>query len=286
MTTSYAQQNSGTVTHLGKTYNLIKIGNQIWFKENLDVGIQIPTTTKQTDNNILEKYYYNNDTALGKINGGLYQWKEAMKYSNVEKAQGICPDGYHIPSYLELLTLINTVNDNVDALLKTGSNSSGFSALLSGFVSYGNSIQIDRASLIWSSSNLQTGVAATIMRQQYVMFWYIPILDGYSVRCLKDSLAVSVNEPETLPSNSSLSQNYPNPFNNETIIKYNIHTESHVTISVIDLLGRTVATLVDTKKSPGFYTTSFKSDNIPSGIYIYNIRTNSYTNSKKMMLLK
>ncbi|HNS18356.1 MAG TPA: FISUMP domain-containing protein [Bacteroidales bacterium] len=87
-----------TVTYAGRTYNTVRIGNQCWLKENLDIGTLVPGTIEQSNNGIIEKYCYNNDTALCSIYGGLYQWDEAMQYVVAEGTQGICPLGWHIPT--------------------------------------------------------------------------------------------------------------------------------------------------------------------------------------------
>jgi uncharacterized protein (TIGR02145 family) len=76
--------------------------------ENLNVGTKINSTSDgqlQTDNEILEKYCYNNDIANCNIYGGMYEWNEAMQYDTTEGAQGICPDGWHIPTDAEWTTL-------------------------------------------------------------------------------------------------------------------------------------------------------------------------------------
>src|SRR4030042_2211323 len=131
-----------TIEHEGKTYHVVQIGNQFWLKENLDVGTMINIEEEQTDNGIIEKYYLGNDPSWGNIYGGLYTWDEAMQYSRKRGAQGICPDSWHIPTREEYEDLLNTVNENANALKEigegtgngAGTNTSGFSALLAGFV--------------------------------------------------------------------------------------------------------------------------------------------------------
>jgi hypothetical protein len=84
----------------------------------------------------------------------------------------------------------------------------------------------------------------------------------------------------------SLNQNYPNPFNPGTIIKYEIPERSLVTIKVFDVLGNEVATLVNEEKAIGNYEVEFDATNLPSGIYFYQLKTNNFTQTKKMILLK
>ena len=84
-----------------KVYNTVLIGNQCWIKENLDVGEMITGSRDQSNNNIIEKYCYNNSLDSCKKYGGLYLWSEAIQYKNGDYntiIQGICPVGWHIPT--------------------------------------------------------------------------------------------------------------------------------------------------------------------------------------------
>jgi uncharacterized protein (TIGR02145 family) len=93
----------GTISFSGKTYETIVIGYQCWMKQSLNAGVMVNGTLDQTNNGIVEKYCYDNLTSNCDLYGGLYQWDEAMNYtsasgSNPSGRQGICPDGWHIPS--------------------------------------------------------------------------------------------------------------------------------------------------------------------------------------------
>ncbi|MCX6169637.1 MAG: T9SS type A sorting domain-containing protein [Ignavibacteriales bacterium] len=90
----------------------------------------------------------------------------------------------------------------------------------------------------------------------------------------------------TLPTKFNLSQNYPNPFNPSTVIKYQVPQGSFVNISVYDILGNKISTLVNQDKAAGTYETRFDASNLPSGIYFYTIQTGSFSQTKKMMLMK
>ncbi len=81
-----------------RIYPIVKIGNQWWMAQNLDIGEMIPSTEEMTENDNIEKYCIENNSAYCDTFGGLYQWDELMKYTITESAQGICPDGWHIPS--------------------------------------------------------------------------------------------------------------------------------------------------------------------------------------------
>jgi len=83
-----------------------------------------------------------------------------------------------------------------------------------------------------------------------------------------------------------LSQNYPNPFNPSTQISYTIPKASAVTLTIYDILGRQVATLVNAKNEPGEHSISWNALSVPSGVYFYRIVAGSFVQTKKMMLMK
>jgi hypothetical protein len=83
-----------------------------------------------------------------------------------------------------------------------------------------------------------------------------------------------------------LNQNYPNPFNPTTTIKYQIPKAGMVTLKVYDILGKEVASLIDEFKNQGRYSINFNASKLASGVYIYQIKSNDYVSSKKMMLIK
>ncbi|MBI3123960.1 MAG: SBBP repeat-containing protein [Ignavibacteriales bacterium] len=91
-----------------------------------------------------------------------------------------------------------------------------------------------------------------------------------------------------LPTNFSLHQNYPNPFNPETTISYKIQAASQVSLKVYDILGREVATLVNEYKSAGSYNSQFSIRNyqLPSGVYFYTLKADTYVETRKMVLIK
>ncbi|MFZ1517145.1 MAG: YCF48-related protein [Ignavibacteriaceae bacterium] len=83
-----------------------------------------------------------------------------------------------------------------------------------------------------------------------------------------------------------LLQNFPNPFNSNTIIRYNIKDGGLVKIKVYDILGSEVAELLKETKEAGVYSIEFNASNLPSGVYIYTLKVNSFSASQKMLLLK
>jgi hypothetical protein len=83
-----------------------------------------------------------------------------------------------------------------------------------------------------------------------------------------------------------LEQNYPNPFNPTTKIKFDLPERGSVTLKVYDVLGNEIATLVNEKKPAGSYEVEFGGTRFPSGIYFYRLRSGSFIETKKMILLK
>ncbi|MBK9097158.1 MAG: right-handed parallel beta-helix repeat-containing protein [bacterium] len=91
---------------------------------------------------------------------------------------------------------------------------------------------------------------------------------------------------QEVPTKVSLEANYPNPFNPTTTIRYSIPQNNIVTLTVYDILGSEVATLVNEEQSAGSYEVSFNASHLSSGIYVYRLRSGSFVETKKMVLLK
>ena len=98
-------------------------------------------------------------------------------------------------------------------------------------------------------------------------------------------------DPKYIPTAYSLSQNYPNPFNPETVIHYDLPLRSHVAISVYNMMGQKVTTLVDNKMDAGshFVVWDGKDNNgesVASGIYLYRMETDRFVQTRKLVLMK
>jgi hypothetical protein len=103
---------------------------------------------------------------------------------------------------------------------------------------------------------------------------------------------IQSNGGNTVPTQFALYQNYPNPFNPTTTIRYAIpllrgdERGVFVTLKLYDLLGNEVKTLLNEQKSPGNYELELNAKDIASGVYLYKLRAGSFTQSKKMILLR
>jgi len=112
-------------------------------------------------------------------------------------------------------------------------------------------------------------------------------------KCKPDLTSIDNKNPNAfIKSNFTLEQNYPNPFNPTTSISYTLPVESRVRISVFNILGEILITLVNGIKPSGSYKVNWDASNISSGLYLYKIEAiplngeKSFTQVKKMILLK
>lgn len=98
--------------------------------------------------------------------------------------------------------------------------------------------------------------------------------------------AVDEQGNATTPSSFVLSQNYPNPFNPSTTIRFSLPGYGFTSLKVYDVLGKEIATVVNGMYAAGVHNVEFNASNIPSGIYFYTLRSGSFVESKKMLLIK
>ena len=104
-------------------------------------------------------------------------------------------------------------------------------------------------------------------------------------------LATAVENNPTVPTEFSLLQNYPNPFNPTTKISYNLPSSGYVSLTVYDLLGREIASLVSSEQSAGQHDVNWNGKSkigteVPSGVYLYTLNSGNFTSTKKMILMK
>ena len=181
----------------------IKIGNQEWMTDNLNVnqfrnGDIIPEAKSNKDWESAGKNgepawcYYNNDRKNGKKYGKLYNW-----YA-INDERGIAPEGWHIPKKEEFQILLGAVNKDCNSLkangegniMGRGNNASGFSALLSGYrKAKGDFQNLGGAALFWSSTASDESNANVVIFHSYTGItsqfdW--SKAKGFSIRCIKD----------------------------------------------------------------------------------------------------
>ena len=100
------------------------------------------------------------------------------------------------------------------------------------------------------------------------------------------TITVSGIHDAQIPTEYSISQNTPNPFNPTTKIEFALPKTSRTTVTVYDLLGREIRTLVNEKLHAGYHELHINASDLPSGVYVYRIQSGDFVQSKKMLLLK
>jgi parallel beta-helix repeat protein len=110
--------------------------------------------------------------------------------------------------------------------------------------------------------------------------------DGRFVYSSVIQMSVTAVAPTDLPTEFALDQNYPNPFNPSTTVHYSVAAAGPVRLSIFDITGREVATLVNSTMAAGNYSVQWNAKDMPSGVYIYRMTAGSFTSVKKLLLQK
>ena len=97
---------------------------------------------------------------------------------------------------------------------------------------------------------------------------------------------VGINDQSSIINDFQLFQNYPNPFNPTTKINYELRITNYVTLKVHDLQGKEIATLLNERQNSGLHSVNFNSSGLASGIYFYTLKTGSFSETKRMVLIK
>jgi hypothetical protein len=185
---------------------------------------------------------------------------------------------------------------------------------------FGESVKLDGNSLIVGApfGNAGCGAAYVFYHwqgnwvQRYRLTAYQPVINdyfGWSVDISSDCAVVGASgdddagsesgsayvfrpvtsiedNPFPLPSSPVIFPNYPNPFNGRTSISFALPQDSHVNLRVYDLLGRSVATLIDNDLQAGYHDIAWDAKDQPSGVYFYQITAGEFAETRKLLLLK
>ncbi|MCH8929089.1 MAG: VCBS repeat-containing protein [Candidatus Marinimicrobia bacterium] len=193
----------------------------------------------------------------------------------------------------------NSGNDYITIRLKgTFSNRSGIGAKIK--VKSGSIVQTKEVTAGASFASMNTldigfGLKNVDLIDKITVYWpsgNVQVLTGVFPNQIKtitepDELNIVTSvEDEISVALYTLNQNYPNPFNPLTTIRYNLELNSKVLLKVYDVNGREVARLVDENISAGEHSVEWDASDMPSGLYIYQLKTDSFSETKKMLLLK
>jgi len=158
---------------------------------------------------------------------------------------------------------------------------------------------LPESSTIWNGDILQTSI-------DFMIGQVLPGNSNYNFRGVIDDVyifnySLSSSEIEDIynqstpidsqtdldiPNSYLLSQNYPNPFNPSTIINYDLPIKNDVQLSIFNLLGQKVVTLVSERQEAGYHAVKWDAGWMASGIYYYKIEAGSFIDIKRMLLLK
>ena len=97
---------------------------------------------------------------------------------------------------------------------------------------------------------------------------------------------ISDEGPQSLPDGFALKQNFPNPFNPQTTFQFSLPTASEVVLSIYNVLGQKVVTVLDKRVAAGEHSVIFDASDLPTGIYFYRLTSENATITKKMVLIK
>lgn len=263
----------------GNVYDEIGIGAQTWIKQNLNSvhysdGTDIPDVVA-----------YNNSDSMAQIYGRLYTWDATMRESKIESTQGVCPEGWHVPSSAEWTTLENFLGGATSAggaMKETGTdhwaspntgatNSSGFTGLGAGeFDAYYTPYifqYLYTAAVFWTS----TEVSGTKATERYLSHdnasclpynWYKVM--KYSIRCIKDG-PTGVQKMEYHEG-----MIIPNPVEHS----FQLHFDAEIAdamMELVDLSGRKMISFPVTEKN-GHYDVS----HLTAGLYLVYLTNGGY----------
>ncbi len=121
--------------------------------------------------------------------------------------------------------------------------------------------------------------------------WISPTSEGVAVYNPEGVIITGIDDGKEqifteIPTEFSLQQNYPNPFNPTTTIQFALNKPARVILRVFDTLGREVATLINDRKNAGVYHLVFDGRHLSSGVYMYQLKTDHFVETRKMLLLK
>lgn len=209
---------------------------------------------------------------------GLYKWGNTV----------IAPTSFEISGDENSIWIFQiagdlTVSSDINVTLTGGAQAKNIIWQVSGEVNIGTNAHFEGIILSMTAINFNTGASLNgrALAQSAIT------LDQNTITQPSFTQVTSIDGNEnSLPVSFTLSQNYPNPFNPSTVISYQVPVNTKIRLEVFNVLGQSVALLVNEQKNAGSHTVSFDASALSSGIYIYRIHSPGFSQTKKMMLIK
>lgn len=144
-----------------------------------------------------------------------------------------------------------------------------------------------------SYKNILTTADTSYNRKQFwdnkTYYMTVAAIDDAGLKTYSDTIIFDIDVSSSLvevPEEYSLGANYPNPFNPVTVIPYQLPEAAYVSLDLYDLNGKVVKTLINEQQEAGFYKISIDAHDLSSGVYIYSLKTDSFQQNMKMLLIK
>lgn len=272
----------------GNVYNEVQIGTQTWLEPNL-------LSLHYTDGTpIPDVLSYDNSDSLAAIYGRLYTWYAAMRNETTPGVQGVCPEGWHLPSHPEWSLLESflggasvaggamkeTGNDHWNPPNTGATNSSGFRALAAGEHDTPNGVFqfLMRYAVFWTS----TQVSTTKARERFLSYnkascdiydWTKTL--NYSIRCVKDA-ATGQQDPVT-----PMIRIFPNPASDQLTLASSAPM-GKTTLKIVNAVGQTVLV----REARNLNMEVLQLDGLQPGFYILLITTGSTIVQKEVMIIE
>ncbi|MBI5404275.1 MAG: T9SS type A sorting domain-containing protein [Ignavibacteriae bacterium] len=277
----YRSTNSGeswidTTGFSGNNPVLLSYGNNIFLGTSSAGGYVYITSNYGV--NWTGSSLYPNGLVISLAASGNNIYAGTRKYSIASGDFGLCISTNNGISW----TLTSLNNRTIKAIAATGDN------VIAGTQDSGLYLSTNNGQN-WIKINQGFGTTPTVNTLLIANNYIYAGTDSYSLwRRPLSELINGINPNNTeVPSTFSLSQNYPNPFNPTTTISYKVKSYKVIKLSVFNILGKVLSTLVNEKQSPGTYEVTWDGSSYPSGVYFYSLYTDGQRiETKKMLLIK